>query len=323
MFTLFSLSFLINTVILVFGSGVNRKHVVSEQQHTVNSATSTVLSVVEGMRVEIRNLDREQAELSSRNDDLQRAIIKVKIECGREVQRLQVQQRKLMKTAGENMQVLKEQAIRIHKLEEERDRLEAELKSHSVLADLWKLKHDVVLGDLQLLSGRRQNGTSERCANITAQVDAEEAHRSQARSAYWRQVMMTRRKERVSTESLQIKAQQMELSQREGRKRSMLRTLERAQETLQDEQKLCAKAKASEQQMLAIVKTMLNTSQSSKALLHSDLNLAQSMNKELRLKIQTVKHMITTLRMKVIDMKRDFARYRDDTRCYIKVERYS
>lgn len=322
MFTLFSLSFLINTVILVFGSGVNRKHVVVEQ-HTVNSATSTVLSDIEGMRVEIRNLDRERAELSSRNDDLQRAISKVKIECGREVRALQLQQRKLLNTAGGNMEMLKQQTLRIHALEEERDRLEAEYKSHSVLADLWELKHDVVLGDLQLLSGRRQNGTSERCGNVTAQVEAEEAQSSQVRSAYWRQVMLTRRKQRVSTESLQIKAQQMELSQREDRKRSMLRSLERAQETLKDEQKLCAEAKAREQQMLAIVKTMLNTTESSKTLLHSDLDLAQSINKELRQKIQTVKHKITMLRLKVIDMKRDFARYRDDVRCYIKVERYS
>lgn len=322
MFTLVSLSFLINTVILVFGSGVNDKHV-AVQQHTVHSATSTVVSLINGMKVEIRNLDRELVELSSRNDNLQRAISKVKTECAREVQELQEQQTPLVKTAGRNVELLKQQALLIHKEEEEHDRLEAEYKSYSVLADLWMLKHDVVLGDLQLMSGRRQNGTSERCKNLTVQVDAEEAHGSQTRSAYWRQVVITRKKQRVSTETFQFKAQQLELSHREGKKRSMLRTLENAQKTLQHEHEQCAKAKRSEQQLLETIKDMLATTLSSKTLLNSDLMLAQSMNRELRTQIQSVKFMITKWRQKVIEMKSEFAGYRDDMKCYIKVERYS
>lgn len=322
MFTLVSLSFLINTVILVLGSGVDHKRV-AVQQHTVHSATSTVVSLINGIKVEIRNLDRELVELSSRNDNLHRAISKVKTECVREVQEIQEQQKPLMKTSGRNMELLKEQALLIHKEEEEYDRLEAEFNSYSVLADLWMLKHDVVLGDLQLMSGRRQNGTSERCKNLTVLVDAEEAHRSQTRSAYWRQVMIYRKKQRVSTETYQYKAQQLELSHREGEKRSMLRTLEDAQKTLQHEQEQCAKLKRSDQQLLKTIKEMLATMASSKTLLNSDLLLAQSLNRELRTKIQSVKFTITKWRQKVIELKRDFAGYRDDMKCYIKVERYS
>lgn len=322
MFTLVSLSFLINTVILVFGSGVDHKHV-AVQQHTVHSASSKVVSLINGIKVEIRNLDRELEELSSRNDNLQRAISKVKTECVREVQEIQEQQKPLIKSTGRNVELLKQQALSIHKEEEENDRLEAEYKSYSVLADLWMLKHDVVLGDLQLMSGRRQNGTSERCKNLTVQVDAEEAHRSQTRSAYWRQVMVYRKKQRVSTETFQFKAQQLELSRREGEKRSMLRTLEDAQKALQDEQDQCAKAKRSDQQLLKTIKEMLATSVNSKTLLNADLLLAQSINRELRTKIQFVKLTITKWRQKVIDLKRDFAGYRDDMKCYIKVERYS
>lgn len=322
MFTLVSLSLLINTVILVFGSGVDHKRV-AVQQHTVHSATSTALSLINGIKVEIRNLDHELVELSSRNDNLQRAISKVKTECAREVQEIQEQQKPLIKTAGRNVEFLKQQALLIHKEEEEHDRLEAEFNSYSVLADLWILKHDVVLGDLQLMSGRRRNGTSERCKNLTVLVDAEEAHRSQTRSAYWRQVMIYRKKQRVSTETYQYKAQQLELSHREGEKRSMLRTLEDAQNTLQHEQGECAKAKRSDQQLLKTIKDMLATTVGSKTLLNSDLLLAQSMNRELRTKIQSVKFTITKWRQKVIEMKRDFAGYRDDMKCYIKVERYS
>lgn len=321
MFSLVSLCFLINTIILVFGSGVNRKHVVI-QQHTANSATCTVSSLIEGMRAEIRNLDREQAELSSREDNLQKAINKVKIECGREVEGILQQQQSLMKTAGKNLQVLKQQALLIQKEEEELERLEGEFMSYSVLADLWKLKHDVVLGDLQLMSGRRQNGTSERCRNITVQVDAEEVHRSQARSAYWTKVMIMR-KRHVSTESIQFKVQEMELNRRADLKKRMLRMLDETQEALHKEQEECAKTRAKETEMLETIKTMLITTEGSKTLLHSDLNLAQSMSKELRQKTQSVKHMITNLRQAVIEMKKDLARYRDDMRCYIKVERYS
>lgn len=322
MFTLVSLSFLINTVILVFGLGVNHNFV-AVQQHTAHSATSKMVSLINGIKVEIRNLDRELVELSSRNDNLQRAISKVKIECAREVQDIKEQQKPLVKSAGRNVELLKQQALIIQKEEEEHDRLEAELNSYSVLADLWILKHDVVLGDLQLMSGRRRNGTSERCKNITVQVDAEEAHRSQTRSGYWRQVMMYRKKQRVSTETYQYKAQQLELSHREGKKRIMLRTLEDAQKVLQHEQKECAKAKRSDQQLLKTIKEMLATTVSSKTLLNKDLLLAQSLNRELRTKIESMKFTITKWRQKVIDMKRDFAGYRDDMKCYIKVERYS
>lgn len=322
MFTLVSLSFLINTVILVFGSG---EHVAAQQptQPTAHSATSTVVSLINGIKVEIRNLDRELVELSSKNDNLQRAISKLKTECAREVQEIQEQQKALVKTTGVNVKFLKQQALYINKEEEEHDRLEAELSSYIVLADLWMLKHDVVLGDLQLMSGRRQNGTSERCKNLTVQVDAEEAHGSQTRSAYWRQVMIYRKKQRVSTETFQYKAQQLELSSREGEKRSMLRTLEDAQKALQEEQVECAKAKRSDQQLLKTIKEMLATSEDSKTLLNSDLLLAQSRNRELRTNIQSAKFTITKLRQKVIELKRDFAGYRDDMKCYIKVERYS
>lgn len=322
MFTLVSLSFLINTVILVFGLGVNHNFV-AVQQHTDHSATSKMVSLINGIKVEIRNLDRELVELSSRNDNLHRAISKVKTECAREVQDIKEQQKPLVKSAGRNVELLKQQALIIQKEEEEHDRLEAELNSYSVLADLWILKHDVVLGDLQLMSGRRRNGTSERCKNITVQVDAEEAHRSQTRSGYWRQVMMYRKKQRVSTETYQYKAQQLELSHRESKKRSMLRTLEDAQKALQHEQKECAKAKRSDQQLLKTIKEMLATTVSSKALLNKDLLLAQSLNRELRTKIESMKFTITKWRQKVIEMKRDFAGYRDDMKCYIKVERYS
>lgn len=318
MSSLVSFVFFLNNLILIFGQDM----IQSKQVIHVESSSSS-REVLLQIKTDITRLNQEQIELKNKNTQIRAEITRVRSACDVEVEGVMQQQKALVKSADYNMIALNDLLMKIQQEEKEHVKLESELKSYSVLFDLWKLKHDVIQGNLQLMSGRQGNGTSARCKQVTAEVDAEDSLTAKSRNAYWKKITITSRKRRLSAESILIDTQEKLLTRREGEKKTLTTMLEQAQKALQEEQEACDRKRLGAQGLLESTKTMLSTSEQSMTLLQTDLNIAQTYSKEVMMQTQSVKKLIDDWRLKVQEMNRALNGYSNDEKCYAKVERYN
>lgn len=260
-------------------------------------------------------LDIELQHLKSNQSQLKAYLSQHQTTCTTELETIADKHRQAMSKGNQEINKMYDLLNALQQEEKVHIQLTEELERLSTVLELFQIQYIVLNGDLKLLSGRRLNGSLDRCKEITTALKGEQVN---IRSGFIKNpftFVKTR-----SNEDLARMQAESDLRTKSTINKNAATDLKILTTNVEHEKKKCLEQKKNSNALLKEATAFQETSQKSKIVVEKLLNDAVEHSKVIRLELKTGREFVRQLTVKVSKKRNAIMQHKDDSACYKSIE---
>lgn len=271
--------------------------------------------IMKQLKNNLNIIDLEMQHLKSNQSQLKAYSAQYQIQCSTELQTIADKHKQATTKGSEAISSMYELLNALKQEEQVHIKLTHELEVLSAVLELFQIQYTVLDGDLKLLSGRRLNGTLDRCKEMSIALKDELV---KIRSGFARNPLTF-----VKTNSPEDLARMMlenDLRSKTASNKKLATDLDVLKTEVEEKKKHCLHSKNEQERVLQEAMTFQETSQNSKNLIQKLLDDAVQHSKAIRLELATGRTFVRLLTEKVSKKRIAIKQHKDDVACYKAIE---